>query len=160
MNNTVTSTKRRGCFRNGCLALFLFPLFLSAGLYWAYHSSHALPDRFVLLLPLSGEVNEIRDESSSLPFLPSNESLSLQELLFVLDHAVADKRVSEVLLDIKGVQTTPAKIAELREAIEKVRKGGKKVTAFLHSAEDSDYLLATACDSIMSSAAAIFCLMA
>ena len=149
MNNTVTSTKRRGCFRNGCLALFLFPLFLFAGLYWAYHSSHALPDRFVLLLPLSGEVNEIRDESSSLPFLPSNESLSLQELLFVLDHAVADKRVSEVLLDIKGVQTTPAKIAELREAIEKVRKGGKKVTAFLHSAEDSDYLLATACDSII-----------
>jgi protease IV len=149
MNNTNTQTKRGGCFRKGCLAFLIVPVLFFAGLFWLYHSSHALPDRFVLLLPVSGEVNEIRDESSSLPFMSSHESLSLQELLFVLDQAVADKRVSEVLLDIKGVQTTPAKIAELREALEKVRKGGKKVTAFLHSAEDSDYLLATACDSII-----------
>jgi protease IV len=149
MNNTNTPKKRRGCFRNGCLALFLFPLLAVAGLFWFHHSTHALPDRFVLVLPLSGGVDEIRNESASLPFLPSRESLSLQELLFVLNHAVADERVSEVLLDIRGVQTSPAKIAELREALEKVRKGGKKVTAFLHSAEDADYLLATACNSII-----------
>ena len=139
----------RSCFRKGCLALVLVPLLLFVGLFWAYHNSHALADRFVLVLPLSGSIDEIRDESSSLPFIPSHEALSLQELLFVLDHAVADKRVSEVLLDIRGVQTTPAKIAELRAAVEKVRKGGKKVTAFLRSAEDADYLLATACDSII-----------
>ena len=141
--------KKRGCFRNGCLVLFFLPVLFCAGLFWAYRSSHTLPDRFVLVLPLSGGVDEIRDESASLSFLPSHASLSLQELLFVLDHAVSDKRVSEVLLDIRGVHTTPAKIAELREAVEKVRKGGKKVTAFLHSAEDADYLLATACDSII-----------
>ncbi len=149
MNNTNTPKKRPGCFRVGCLALFLLLALVFAGLFWAYHSSHALADRFVLVVPLSGEVDEIRDESSSLPFMPLRESLSLQELLFVLDHAVSDERVREVLLDIRGVKTTPAKIAELRDAVEKVRKGGKKVTAFLRSAEDADYLLATACDSII-----------
>jgi protease-4 len=148
-NNTNTPIKRMGCFRKGCLALLLFPVLLFTGLFWFYHNSHALPDRFVLVLPFSGEIGEIRDESASLPFMSSQESLSLQEMLFVLDHAVADKRVREVLLDIKGVQTTPAKIAELREAVEKVRKGGKKVTAFLRSAEDADYFLAAACDSII-----------
>ena len=149
MNNTNTPTKRRGCFRNGCLVLLIVPVLFFAGLFLYYQSSHVLPDRFVLVLPLSGGIDEIHGDSSSLPFLPSSQSLSLQELLFVLDHAVADKRVSEVLLDIQGVQTTPAKIAELRAALEKVRKGGKKVTAFLHSADDSDYLLAAACDSII-----------
>jgi protease-4 len=151
MNNTHTNIpeKKRGCFRNGCLVFFLLSLLFFAGIFWAYRSSRALPDRFVLVLPLSGGVDEIRDENASLPFLSSQESLSLQELLFVLDHAATDKRVREVLLDIRGVKSSPAKIAELREAVEKVRKGGKKVTAFLHSAEDSDYLLAVACDSII-----------
>jgi len=150
MNNMNTPTKRRGCFRNGCLALVLLPLLIFAGLFWAHRSSHALPDRFVLVVPLSGGIDEVRNESSSLPFLPSHESLSLQELLFVLNHAVADERVREVLLDIRGIHTSPAKIAELRDAVEKVRKGGKKVTAFLRSAEDADYLLATACNSIIA----------
>jgi protease-4 len=148
-NDTNTPTKRRGCFRNGCLALVLLPVLFFAGLFWAYHSSHALADRFVLVVPLSGEIDEIRNESSSLPFFPSRESLSLQELLFVLNHAVTDERVREVLLDIRGLHSSPAKIAELREAVEKVRKGGKKVTAFLRSAEDADYLLATAGDTII-----------
>ena len=153
MNNmnpdTTTQKKKRGFFRTGCLALILLPVFLFAGLFWSYHRSHALADRFVLVLPVSGGIDEIRDESSSLPFLPSSQSLSLQELLFVLNHAVMDERVREVLLDIRRVETTPAKLAELRAAVEKVRKGGKKVTAFLRSAEDADYLLATACDSII-----------
>jgi protease-4 len=149
MNNTSTPAKSRGCFRKGCLLLFILPVLFFIGLFCVYRSSHALPDRFVLVLPLSGGIDEIRNESASLPFLPSNEAPSLQELLFLLDHAAMDERVREVMLDISGVHASPAKIAELRDAVEKVRKGGKKVTAFLRSAEDSDYLLAAACDSII-----------
>ncbi len=149
MNNLHTPTKKRGCFRNGCLALIVIPLLLLAGLFWGFHSSHSIPDRFVLILPLSGGLDEIRNESKSLPFLSSRGSLSLQELLFVLDHAATDDRVREVLLDIGGIHSSPAKIAELREAVEKVRKKGKRVTAFLRSGEDSDYLLAVSCDSII-----------
>ena len=121
MNNLHTPTKKRGCFRNGCLALIVIPLLLLAGLFWGLHSSHSIPDRFVLILPLSGGLDEIRNESTSLPFLSSRASLSLQELLFVLDHAATDDRVREVLLDIAGIHSSPAKIAELREAVEKVR---------------------------------------
>jgi len=127
----------------------ILPALIVVGLLWGLRSSRSLPDRFVLVLPLSGGVDEIRNESSSLPFMPSRGPLSFQELLFVLDNAVADERVKELLLDIGGLQATPAKIGELRDAVEKVRKGGKKVTALLHSAEDSDYLLASACDTIV-----------
>ncbi len=140
---------RQGCFRYGCLTLLIVPLLIAVGLFFAFRSSHSIPDRFVLVLPLGGGIDEIRNESSSLPFMPSRGPLSLQEILFVLDHAVDDERVRELLLDIDGVRSSPAKVAELRSAIEKVRKGGKRVTALLHSAEDSDYLLASACDSII-----------
>ena len=149
MNNLHTPTKRGGCFRNGCLALIIIPLLLSGALFLGLRSSHSIPDRFVLILPLSGGLDEIRNESTSLPFMSSRGPLSLQEVLFVLDHAAADDRVRELLLDIGGMHTTPAKIAELRGAVEKVRKGGKRVTAFLRSGEDSDYLLAASCDSII-----------
>lgn len=144
-----TQKKGRGCFRSGCLGFLVIPLLLCGGLFWALRSSQSVPDRFVLTIPLSGSIDEIHQESVSLPFLASREPLSLQELLFILDHAASDERVREVLLDIGGLKTTPAKIAELRQAVEKVRQGGKKVTAFLRSPEDSDYLLAAASDSII-----------
>ena len=149
MNNTNMPKKNRGCFRNSCLGLIIIVVLLCGAVFWALRSSHTVPDRFVLSIPLGGSISEIRHESSSLPFVSSRESLSLQELLFIFDHAATDDRVKEVLLDIGGLQATPAKIVELRQAIEKVRRGGKKVTAFLHSAEDKEYLLATSCDSII-----------
>ena len=149
MNTSELKKKRGGCFRSGCLASLVIPVVLLAGLLWHLHATHASPDRFVLSIPLSGSLDEIRNESTSLPFMPSREPLSLQEVLFILDHAVSDNRVREVVLDIGGVHTTPAKSSEIRSAIERVRKGGKKVTAFLRSGEDGDYLLATACDSII-----------
>ena len=149
MNNINDPKKRWGCLQKSCFGLIVILVFITGTMFWAFRSSHSVPDKFVLTVPLSGSISEIRHDSSALPFFTSRASLSLQELLFILDHATTDDRVKEVLLDIGGLQTSPAKIAEIRQAVEKVRKGGKKVTAFLHSAEDSDYLLATACDTII-----------
>ncbi|MCX6179054.1 MAG: signal peptide peptidase SppA [Chlorobiales bacterium] len=149
MNNTNNPKKGWGCFRYGCLGAIVILVLLIGCVFWALRTPYSLPDRFVLTVPLSGSISEVRRESSGLPFFSSSASLSLQELLFILDNAATDGRVKEVLLDIGGVQASPAKIAEIRQAVEKVRRGGKKVTALLHSAEDNDYLLAAACDSIM-----------
>jgi len=142
--------KGRGCLQAGCLTVIIAPILIVTALFFVLRSSHKAPDRFVLVLPLSGTLNEINSESSALPFMPSSGDLSLQEALFVLDHATTDEHVGEVLLDIGDVQASPAKIAEMRSAVEKVRKRGKKVTAFLHdSTDDNDYLLASACSSIV-----------
>jgi protease IV len=139
----------KGCLRAGCLASFLIPLVIAAGLFLFLRSSHNLPDRFVLKVPIGGSLDEIRNQSALPPFLARQEPLSLQDLLFILDHAASDSRVREVLLDIDGLKTSPAKNAELRDALEKLRASHKKVTAFLRSPEDGDYLLASACDSLV-----------
>ena len=78
---------KRGCFRNSCLALIIIFVLLGGAAFWAIRSSHALPERFVLSIPLGGTISEIRRDSSSLPFLTSRESLSLQDLLFIFDNA-------------------------------------------------------------------------
>ncbi len=141
--------RRKGCFRYGCLAAITVPLLIFAAIFFAFRSSRSLPDRFVLTVPIGGELPEIQGDAGGLPFISSRGALSLQDMLFILDHASSDERVREVLLEIGGLHTTPAKAAELRTAIEGLRAKGKKVTAFLSSPEDSDYLLASACDSIV-----------
>jgi protease-4 len=140
---------KTGCLKRGCLFTVLLPLVCLALILWLHHGSRSLPDRFVLSVPLSGALDERAPSASGLPFASAEGPLSLQDLLFTLHHASSDPRVAAVLLDIDAVRTTPAKISELRRAIERVRTGGKKVFAFLHSPEDSDCMLGAACDSVI-----------
>jgi len=141
--------KGKSCLRTGCFVFVLVPVIIAVLFFAFFRSSHDLPDRFVLRVPLGGSLEERIAESSPVPYLMQDESLSFQDLLFMFNQAAGDKRIDTVLLEIGGVRTSPAKITELRQAIEKVRAGGRKVIAYLHSAEDSDYLLASACDSVV-----------
>lgn len=141
--------KTSGCFRRGCLFTLLVPLLGLLLLFWFGRQGRSLPERFVLSVPLSGSFEERSLPSSSLPFAGAGGPASLQELLFMFRQASDDPRVEAVLLDIGGVRTTPAKIAELRGAVERMRKGGKRVIAFLRSPEDSDLMLGAACDSVV-----------
>lgn len=141
--------KKNGCLLKGCLLSLLVPPVLALVLFFVFRSSHDLPGRFVLSVPVSGPLDERSSAAASLPILMPDEPLSFQDLLFLFDHASRDKRIDTVLLEIGGVRTSPAKIAELRQAIEKLRSGGRKVIAWLHSAEDADYHLASACDSVV-----------
>jgi protease-4 len=129
--------------------LIVAPFALFA-LAWALVSwGHRLPDRFVLKLPVGGQIEERAADPVSFPFAKERQALSLQELLAIMDRARSDARVSSVLLEIDGLSSSPAKIGQLRRSIEALRGSGKKVTAFLRSPEDKDYLLAVACDSVV-----------
>jgi protease-4 len=118
-------------------------------LFFVFRSSNDLPDRFVLTVPLGGSLEEMSSARDAFPFSGEGEPLSFQDMLFILDHAAGDRRIETVLLEIGNLQASPAKITELRSAIARVRTGGRKVVAWLHSAEDSDYHLASACDSVI-----------
>jgi protease-4 len=66
-----------------------------------------------------------------------------------LEKAAKDKSVSGVILDIQNPTIGRGKVDELRGAISRFRKSGKKAYAMLDSAEPSDYLVACACDEIV-----------
>lgn len=141
--------RKRGCLRTGCLTLIFVPVVLAIVAWVMISWGQRLPDRFVLRLPIAGQVDERPADPVSFPFLAGRQPLSLQELLTVMDRAGKDSRVRSVLLEIDGLSAPQAKIEELRHAIEKLRASGKKVTALLRSPEDKEFLLAVACDSVV-----------
>lgn len=141
--------KGKSCLRRGCLFSLVIPAILAVLFFLLFRSSHDLPDRFVLVVPVGGSLEERSAESVSVPFLMEEGELSFQDMLFMFNQAATDKRIKTVLLEIGNVQASPAKITELRQAIARLRAGGRKVVAWLHSAEDSDYMLAAACDSVI-----------
>ncbi|MCE9545865.1 MAG: signal peptide peptidase SppA [Planctomycetia bacterium] len=74
---------------------------------------------------------------------------SLRDVVARLDKAGKDKNIAAVLLKIRSPQIGRGKIEELRAAVAKTRKSGKKVYADVDSAMPADYLLATSCDEIV-----------
>jgi protease-4 len=75
--------------------------------------------------------------------------LDLREAINRLEKASKDKSIAGVVLDIQNPAIGQAKVEELRAAIARFRKAGKKVYAQLESAMPADYLVACACDEIV-----------
>jgi protease-4 len=76
-------------------------------------------------------------------------TLDLREMVSRLDRAAKDKEIAGVVLDIRNPGIGRAKIDELREAIGRFRKSGKKIYAQIESGMPADYLVACACDEIV-----------
>lgn len=145
-----TERKKISFRRAGCLTFIVLFLVASIGLFRMVSGRHSLPSSFVLLLELSGELQEAGGLEASLPFSDDGVSPSLQELLFTLERAEHDDRISHIVMDINGFQAAPAALTQLRQAIMRVRDKGHEVTAFLGGGgEDKDLWLASACDTII-----------
>jgi protease-4 len=75
--------------------------------------------------------------------------LDLRETISRLEKASKDKSIAGVVLDIQNPGIGRGKIEELRSAISRTRKAGKKVYAQVETAMPADYLIACACDEIV-----------
>jgi protease-4 len=73
---------------------------------------------------------------------------NLNRLLERLDQAAKDDKLAGVVLEFRDLELGRGKTAEVRAAVARLRKAGKKVYADLRSGEARDYLLASACDEI------------
>ncbi len=76
-------------------------------------------------------------------------SVGLNKLIERIDQAKNDAKVGGIILQIREPEAGRGKLAELRSAIARVRKAGKKVYADVRSADSKSYLIASACDEIV-----------
>lgn len=88
-------------------------------------------------------------ESSGQVSLFGDLGIDLRKTIARLDKAADDKTVEAILLEIGEVSLTRGKLSELRDSIERIRKGGKKVFAQFESADAQQLMLATVCDEIV-----------
>src|SRR5882762_3062025 len=107
----------------------------------------SIRDNSVLALKISGPLPDyVPDDPFRRIFGAQPQSLS--SLLTQFRKAKADKRISAVMLDIDMSEAGWAKSEEIRDAIADFRKSGKPVYAYMETALNKDYYIASACDKI------------
>jgi protease-4 len=96
---------------------------------------------------LSGDLGE-KAPADADPLLGAAAGETFKMTIDRFKKAAADKEVKALVLEIDGLSVGWGKLHELTQAIERVRKSGKKVYAWLESGSSKDYLLALACDEV------------
>lgn len=108
----------------------------------------SVPDSFVLTLRLEGSLAEVQTTAPPLPSMAEQEPLTVPELYTVFERAAKDPRVKGVYLRPSGIGAGWAKVEEVRRGIERVRKAGKPVYAWLRSPRLKEYYIAAAADRV------------
>ena len=142
--------KKLSAGKVGCLVIVILFLAGLIGIYRMVTAKRELPESFALVLRLSGELGETADPEPPLPFLEDRRPLSLQDLIFLLEDAGKDERVSRVLLDIDGIRYASAQIRQLQDAIRRTSEAGTPVVGFVRGGGDPNLWLASACDTVIA----------
>ncbi len=77
-------------------------------------------------------------------------------LLRFFERAAKDPELEALVLKVEGADIGLARADEVRSAIVKLRKAGKKVFAYVLNASDVEYLMVSACDGIYAAPEAMF----
>jgi protease-4 len=134
----------------GCLVvLAVLGLLIVAGAYFLQQAvgRAPLPRSFVLRLDLEGELMEFVP-LTPWEILQARRPLSVWEMIRALDAARQDDRVRGLVLVVRDVSAGLAKLQELHAALQRFRRSGKKVAAYVEEVGDAGYLVASAADSV------------
>ncbi|MEX2260663.1 MAG: signal peptide peptidase SppA [Bryobacteraceae bacterium] len=108
----------------------------------------SVADGSVLVLKLEGDIPERAPVDLPIPFFQGRAPLTVKEVWDLLRKSAADSRIQAIVLEPAGVNAGWAKLQEIRGSIEKFKKSGKPVIAFLRTPGTREYYLATAADRI------------
>jgi protease-4 len=108
-----------------------------------------------IVLPIQGPYPEQTPQRdplpfpfNRLPFLPPPE-VSLEDMRAVVDMIGGDRRVRSVVLRFDTLRAGPSALYSLRRILADLRAKGKRLIAWLSTADTWDYYLASACDAIV-----------
>jgi protease-4 len=115
-----------------------------------------IEDQSYLVIDLYGDITEYNPPPSFSSVLGEGPE-TLQRILSNLRKVPMDERLEGVILKISSSNNAGyAKLEEIRNALKRVREGGKKVYGFSDSMNRKTYYLAAACDSIFMPRTAYF----
>ncbi len=94
-------------------------------------------------------LDEDLPEGAGIETLFGDTSSTLSSTIESIDAAVADKKIAGIVLSLKSPGIGRGKVEELRAAVARARKAGKKVYALADELSNGDFLLASACDEVI-----------
>lgn len=107
-------------------------------------------DGGVLVWEVAGNYPEETDDSFW-GQVRSGGELTMREVLFSLQRAAEDPRITGLVMDMQGLDVDWAKIEELQDAVGQFGRQGKPVLAYLDGAETRDYALAAQAQQVVVS---------
>jgi protease-4 len=112
----------------------------------AFRRPPGVPDKGVLVLKIEGDL----DEMSVNPFDQLiQEPVTLRTVVSALQAAKTDPRITGVLLKPVQAPALWGKVQELREALVDFKTSGKPLVAYVESAGDREYVLASAASRVV-----------
>lgn len=112
-------------------------------------SKPKIKDHSWLVVDIYGEILEYNPPTDIMGEIMGGKPETLTRILCNLEKACVDDRIEGVIMKISANNTAGrASLQEIRGAIKKVQKAGKKVYAFSDNFDRRAYFLAAACDSI------------
>ena len=102
----------------------------------------------ILMLRLTGPIPERPPVEFPLPFLEAQTPSTVLDVWDILRKAAADSRIKAVVLEPSGLMIGWGKMQEIRASLERFRKSGKPLIAYLKSPRTREYYLATAAERI------------
>ena len=94
-------------------------------------------------------LDESYPEGVAIPGALGDRMPNMGKLIERIDQAAGDDKLFGIVLRLNEPTLGRGKVDELRAAIARARKGGKKVYALVQETTGAGYLLATACDEIV-----------
>jgi protease-4 len=133
----------------GVILVFLTIFLLFFSLLRLREKPPVIADNSVLVLRLSGELPE--KPPVELPdFLSSGTPpVTMTAIWRSLESAAGDPHIKAVVLEPEGISAGWAKLQEIRMDVEKFRKSGKPVFAYLRQPGAREYYIATAADRMI-----------
>lgn len=105
-----------------------------------------ISDNSAVLLRLTGDVPE--KSPVEIPFLSEGQVLTVTDVWNLLRKAAVDPHIKAVVLEPEGLSAGWGKIQEIRGDLERFRKSGKPVYAYLRSPQAREYYVACGADRI------------
>jgi protease IV len=117
--------------------------------HWFFFSGPPIPWNSVLVLNLSGSIEEQQPPDVSSFFLGS-QPLVLHEIDDAIDQARSDSRIKGLVLRIASMDAGWAKLEEIHQHLLDFRASGKPSVCYLgyDGEENAEYYVATGCDQI------------
>lgn len=112
----------------------------------------SVEDKSMLVFDLSTTIQDTRPASTFAQALQDNRtSLTLRQVLESIEKAKEDQRISGIFLYGKGgiTESGYATLSEIRKALEKFKKSGKKIIAYDVEWSEKEYYLGSIADKVM-----------
>ena len=129
--------------------LFRSVLFIWIVPYWTFRTGETISSDSVLVLDLSGSIEEQRATDLSSVFFGSR-TLVLHEINDAIDSARTDPRIKGLVVRIGPLETGWAKLEEIHSHLLAFHASGKPSICYLgyDGEENAEYYVATGCDQV------------